>query len=168
MKTNCENHDNPGIFVRIFDTEHFEVFWLDGHALIEMAHQEEQDSDDSVSMFLSRKEAADTYAREMYSPWGEYEGVTVLRQLTLHESVHYLGRHAKVCAFLRPKEQAVRFIHGLELGKNPAGHKAAATMRKYLHRFDDLPQERLSQEALQRMMEEQLLNIDASMTSGIR
>lgn len=168
MTSNYENHDNPGIFVRIFDDRHFEILWMDGHGLIEMANQEEVTSSDSIASYLSEKDIADGYARDIYSPWGEYEGVAVLRRLTLYESVHYLGRQAKVCAFLRPKIQAERFIIGLEKGKDPVGHEAAKAMRQYLHCFDDYPQQKLSQENLHRMMEEQLLNIDGDMTSGIR
>lgn len=168
MTSNYENHNNPGIFVRIFDDRRFEVLWMDGNGLIEMANQEEETSNDSITNYLSEKDVADGYVREIYSPWGEYEGVAVLRRLTLYESVHYLGRHAKVCAFLRPRIQAERFIIGLEKGKDAIGHEAANAMRQYLHYFDEYPLQKVSQENLQRMMEEQLLNIDGNMMSGIR
>lgn len=164
MTSHKENLENPGIFVRIFNQEHYEVFWLDGHQVIDMANNEEATTDDSITDYLEDNQ---NYVREMYSPLGEFEGVAVLRRLTLYESVHYLGRSAKVCAFLRPKVQAERFIRGLEKSKEPVAHKVAATMRRYLERFDESLQTTLSQSALYDIMEEQLMNISADMNSAI-
>lgn len=160
MTSHNENHNNPGIFVRIFGPDDFEVMWQDGHGIIEMASNEESATGDPIMGHL--EENADSYVREMYSPWGEFEGVAVLRRLTLHESVHYLGRKARLCAFLRPKVQAMRFIQGLEKSKDTTDHKVAAMMRQYLYRFDETLEERMTQSGIYRIMEEQLLNI----TSG--
>lgn len=153
-----ENHHNPGIFVRVFGHDDYEVYWLDGHGVIELATQEEESCKETITDYLERNHV-DSYVREMYSPWGEFEGVAVLRRLTLNESVHYLGRNARLCAFLRPRVQAVRFIRGLENSKDKSMHEVAFEMRKYLHRFDELTHVRVSQSDLYRMMEEQLINI---------
>ena len=158
MTSNKENHENPGLFVRIFDEDDFEVLWLDGHAIIEMAGNEESLGGEPISEYLERKHV-DSFAREMYSPRGEFEGVAVLRRLTLHEAVHYLGRQAKICAFLRPKIQAERFIQGLEKEGRYTENRVADEMRFYLQRFDEEPEVRMTQTSLYRMMESQLLNI---------
>jgi hypothetical protein len=159
MAANRENLNNPGIFVRIFDEDDFEVRWTDGNALIELATREEEIGGESIAQYLERKQVVDGFAREMYNPWGKYEGVAVLRRLTLHEAVHYLGRNVKLCAFLRPKIQAVRFIHGLEKGKNRTRREVAAEMRQLIHRFDEALEDPLSQSGLIDVMEEQLFNI---------
>ncbi len=158
MTSHNENHDNPGIFVRLFDSNAYEVLWLDGHGVIEMATSEESFTGDRITDYLSQQNV-ESYARDIYSPWGEFEGVAVLRRLTLHESVHYLGRGARICAFLRPKIQAVRFIQGLEKGTNPIEHQIAAEVRIYLHRFDETETDRTTQSGIFRMLEEQLLSI---------
>ena len=158
MTSNKENHENPGVFVRIFGEDDYEVLWLDGHAIIELAENEETLGGESIMEYMERKHV-DNFSREMYSPRGEFEGVTVLRRLTLHEAVHYLGRNANVCAFLRPKVQAARFIEGLMNSKEATEHQAAADIRRYLHRFDEEPEARLTQNAMYRMMESQLMNI---------
>jgi hypothetical protein len=98
----------------------------------------------------------------MYSPWGEFEGVVVLRSLTLYEAVHYLGRNARVCAFLRPKMQAIRFIEGLQKGKDCTEHRVAKEISQYLDRFDEDSGIQTSKSGLYRIMEEQLLNISVS------
>lgn len=166
MASQKENLENPGIFVRIFNKEHYEVFWLDGHQVIDMANNEEAMTDDSITAYLEDNHV-DSYVREMYSPRGEFEGVAVLRRLTLYESVHYLGRNAKVCAFLRPKVQAERFIRGLEKSKESVAHKVAETMKRYIERFDETPQEKMTQSSLFNIMEEQLLNISTDLSSVI-
>ncbi len=158
MAPNRENLENPGIFVRILEGEECEVHWLDGHELIELAESEEQSSGELIVNHLESKHV-ENYRREIYDPWGRLEDVAVLRRLTLHEAVHYLGRNSRICAFLRPKEQAVRFVHGLEKSKDPAEHHAAAMIRKYLQRFDEHPMEKLSQSGIYRLLEEQLLSI---------
>ncbi len=158
MSTSRENLDNPGIFVRIRDKEGFEVHWLDGHQLIEMAEEEERSSSDPITNHLERKHV-DNYVREIYSPWGQLEDVAVLRRLTLHEAVHYLGREARICAFLRPKEQAIRFLRGLEKSKDPTEHRAASVICQYLNRFDEYPESELTKSGIYRLLEEQLLNI---------
>lgn len=168
MSSHRENHENPGIFVRIFDRNDYEIYWLDGHGVIEMATEEEATTQDPITGYLERQHV-DSYVREMYSPWGEFEGVAVLRRLTLYESVHYLGRNAKVCAFLRPKVQAERFIEGLEKSKEPIAQRIVTEMKTYLKRFDIEPRERFTEDELHRIMEEQLLNITADLdSSGIR
>lgn len=165
MASQKENHENPGIFIRIFNRKDYEIYWLDGHGVIEMATEEEAVTQDSITGYLERQHV-DSYVREMYSPWGEFEGVAVLRRLTLYESVHYLGRNAKVCAFLRPKIQAERFIEGLKKSKEPVVHRIAAEMQTYLRRFDEDTQTRFTEDELQRIMEEQLLNITADLDSS--
>ena len=158
MPTNKENLENPGIFVRVRDEGKFDVHWLDGHELIELAEIEERDSGEPLTDHLE-KHHVDNYHREIYDQWGRLEEVAVLRRLTLHEAVHYLGRNAKICAFLRPKEQATRFLHGLEKSENATELKAAVVVDQYLHRFDELPMKKLSQSGIYRLLEEQLLNI---------
>ncbi|MDR2757430.1 MAG: hypothetical protein LBC20_17185 [Planctomycetaceae bacterium] len=161
MTTQKENLSNPGIFVRIFDDNDFEVRWLDGHEIIETANEEELHGGERITAYLERKHV-DSYVREMYSPWGEFEGVVVLRRLTLYEAVHYLGRNAQLCAFLRPKMQAVRFIEGLLKGKNCTEHQVAEEIKQYLTCFDEDSGIQVSKSGLYRMMEEQLLNISIS------
>lgn len=158
MTSNKENLGNPGIFVRIFDEDEFEVLWMDGDAIIEMACNEADFDGESITAYMEQRHV-DNFAREMYSPHGQFEGVAVLRRLTLHEAVHYLGRNAEVCAFLRPKVQATRFIKGLENSKNLLARQVAAEIGHYLDRFDEEPDVRMTQAALYRMMESQLLNI---------
>ena len=158
MSSNRENLENPGIFVRIRDGFEFEVLWLDGHELIQLAETEERSDGDAILEYLAKKHV-DNYHREIYDPWGRLEDVAVLRSITLHEAVHYLGRHARICAFLRPQEQAIRFLHGLEKSNDPTEHRAAAVLGQNLHRFNDLPTEKLSQSGIYRLLEEQLLSI---------
>ncbi len=148
--------DTPGIFVRLFDNNEFEVLWLNGRGIIEMATSEEYFTGDRISDYLSRQNI-ESCPRDIYSSWGEMEGVSVLRQLTLYESVHYLGRSARVCAFLRPKNQAIRFIQGLERGIDPMEHQLAEELQHYLHRFDDV--DPATQSGAGRLSEEQLLSI---------
>jgi hypothetical protein len=161
MTSQKENLSNPGIFVRIFDDDDYEVRWLTGHEIIEMANEEELHGGERITEYLERKHV-DSYVREMYSPWGEFEGVVVLRSLTLYEAVHYLGRDARVCAFLRPKMQAIRFIEGLQKGKNCTEHQVAEEILQYLDRFDDDSGIQISKSGLYRIMEDQLLNISIS------
>jgi hypothetical protein len=161
MTSQNENLSNPGILVRIFDDDDYEVRWLNGHEIIEMANEEELHGGERITEYLERKHV-DSYVREMYSPWGEFEGVVVLRSLTLYEAVHYLGRNARVCAFLRPKMQAVRFIEGLQKGKGGAEHQVAEEIRQHLSHFEDDSEIQTSKSGLYRIMEEQLLNISIS------
>ena len=158
MSSNRENLANPGIFVRILEEDKFEVRWIDGHQLIELAETESRADDGELTGHLEQKHV-DNYHREIYDTWGRLEEIAVLRSLTLHEAVHFLGRLAKVCAFLRPKAQAVRFIHGLEMSEDVTEHRAAAVIGRYLCRFDEQPMERLSQSGIYRLLEEQLLSI---------
>jgi hypothetical protein len=158
MAAHTENHDNPGIFVRFFESDNYEVFWTDGHGIIEMATNEETLTGDSINNYLEECQV-DNFAREMYSPWGEFEGVTTLRRITLNEAVHYLGRNAKICAFLRPKVQALRFVHGLEKRNNTYELEVAGAIRNLIGRFDELPDENYTKSGLFRLMENQLLNI---------
>ncbi|MDR3199320.1 MAG: hypothetical protein LBU34_15740 [Planctomycetaceae bacterium] len=161
MATQKENLNNPGIFVRIFDDDDYEVRWLNGHEIIEVANGEELGGGERITAYLERKHV-DSYVREMYSPWGEFEGVVVLRRLTLYEAVHYLGREARICAFLRPKMQAVRFIEGLQKGKDSTEHQVAEEIKRCLTYFDEDPEIQTSKAGFYRMMEEQLLNISIS------
>ncbi|MDR1480392.1 MAG: hypothetical protein LBJ00_15760 [Planctomycetaceae bacterium] len=158
MTAQKENHDNPGIFVRFFGLDNYEVFWTDGHGVIEMATNEESLTGDSINDYLEGCQV-DNFTREMYSPWGEFEGITTLRQITLNESVHYLGRSAKICAFLRPKVQALRFVYGLEKRNNSCELELAAEVRGHITKFDQLPDNNFTKSGLFRMMESQLLNI---------
>jgi hypothetical protein len=159
MTAQKENHDNPGIFVRFFGSDNYEVLWTDGHGVIEMATNEENLTGDSINGYLEGCRQVDNFTREMYSPWGEFEGVTTLRQITLNESVHYLGRNAKICAFLRPKVQALRFVYGLEKRNNVCEVELAAAVRNHIPTFDELPEKNYTRSGLFRMMESQLLNI---------
>ncbi|MDR1268920.1 MAG: hypothetical protein LBK82_05295 [Planctomycetaceae bacterium] len=161
MTTQKENLSNPGIFVRIFDDNDYEVRWLNGHEIIEMANEEELHGGERVTEYLVRKHV-DSYVREMYSPWGEFEGVAVLRSLTLYEAVHYLGRNARICAFLRPKTQAIRFVEGLQKGKDCTEHQVAEKIQNCLVHFDEDSEIQFSKSGLYRAMEEQLLNISIS------
>jgi hypothetical protein len=158
MTAQKENLGNPGIFVRIFDDDDYEVRWLNGHEIIEMANEEELCGGERITEYLERK-LVDSYVREMYSPWGEFEGVAVLRHLTLYEAVHYLGRNARICAFLRPKMQAVRFIEGLQKSKEHTEYLVAEEIRHYLCHFDDESELQISKSGLYRILEDQLLNI---------
>jgi hypothetical protein len=155
----AENPNNPGIFVRIFDEDDYEVNWFNGHEIIELANEEESNGGETITNYLERKHHIDSYIREIYSPWGEFEGVAVLRNLTLYEAVHYLGRNAKICAFLRPKIQAVRFIEGLRKGKGPTEHIVAEEIQQFLCHFDQTPEIQISKSGFYRQLEEQLLNI---------
>ncbi|MDR2440540.1 MAG: hypothetical protein LBE12_14355 [Planctomycetaceae bacterium] len=161
MTTQKENLNNPGIFVRIFDDNDYEIRWLSGHEIIEIANEEELQGGERITAYLERKHV-DSYVREMYSPWGEFEGVVVLRSLTLYEAVHYLGRDARICAFLRPKMQALRFIEGLQKGKDCTEHQVAEEIKQHLSYFDDDSEPQISKSGLYRVMEEQLLNISIS------
>ena len=158
MSSSRENLENPGVFVRICEEGVFEVQWMDGHQLVELAEAEARVDDAPLTHHLEKKHV-DSYHREIYDPWGRLEDIAVLRRLTLYEAVHYLGRHAKVCAFLRPKAQAVRFLQGLELGEDPTEHRAATVIGQNLHRFDEHPMEKLSRSGIYRLLEEQLLSI---------
>ena len=158
MSSSRENLENPGIFVRIRYDGTFEVQWMDGHQLIELAETEARTDGEKLTDHLEKK-YVDSYHREIYDPWGQLEDIAVLRSLTLHEAVHYLGRQAKICAFLRPKAQAVRFLHGLEMGEDAAERRAATVVGQYLYRFDEHPMERLSRSGIYRLLEEQLLSI---------
>ncbi|MDR2171362.1 MAG: hypothetical protein LBP59_14565 [Planctomycetaceae bacterium] len=158
MTAQKENHDNPGIFVRVFSPENYEVFWTDGHGIIAMATNEETLTGDSINCYLERCQV-DNFSRDMYSPLGEFEGIINLRQITLNESVHYLGRNAKICAFLRPKVQALRFVHGLEKQNSIIELEVAAAIRGLLEKFDEHPEDNYTKSGLFRLMENQLLNI---------
>jgi len=158
MSSSRENLENPGIFVRIRHEGVFEVQWMDGHQLIELAETEAQTDEEELMNHLEKKHV-DNYHRVIYDPWGRLEDIAVLRSLTLYEAVHYLGRQAKICAFLRPKAQAVRFLHGLETGEDSTEQHAATVINRYLYRFDEHPMERLSQSGIYRLLEEQLLSI---------
>jgi hypothetical protein len=158
MTTNQENLENPGIFVRIRGADEYEVLWMDGNQLIELATTEERSGGDPITDHLEKKHI-DNYSREIYDPLGRLEDVMVLRRLTLRESVHYLGRNVKICAFLRPKEQAARFILGLKKSKDVAEQRAAVVIEQYLYRFDESAMEKLSQSGIYRLLEEQLMSI---------
>ena len=158
MPSSRENLENPGIFVRTREEGTFEVTWMDGHQLIELAESEARADDEPITNHLE-KQHVDNYHREIYDQFGRLEEITVLRRLTLHEAVHYLGRNAAICAFLRPKEQAIRFLRGLEKSKNPTEQRAATVIDQYLYRFDDRPEDKLSQSGIYRLLEEQLLTI---------
>jgi hypothetical protein len=157
MTAQKENLGNPGIFVRVFSTGGYEVLWLDGNGVIETARGEGELSGELITEYLTRNNV-DSYVREMYSPRGEFEGTSVIRSLTLHEAVHYLGRRAKVCAFLRPKGQAVKFLEGLRKGKSSLEQKVADEIELLLCRFEDEKLD-ISKSSIYRMMESQLLNI---------
>ncbi|MDR3183706.1 MAG: hypothetical protein LBT89_12460 [Planctomycetaceae bacterium] len=158
MSATRENPEKPGIFVRMFDGGTYEVFWLDGHSVVEKARNEEVQSGEPISHYLEHKHV-DNFVREMYSPWGEFEGYASLRQLTLHESVHYLARKARICAFLRPKGQASRFIQGLLKGKDRNEHKLAAEVERLIPNFGEDPLAAGTKSAVYRIMESQLLNL---------
>ncbi|MDR3232896.1 MAG: hypothetical protein LBT46_04405 [Planctomycetaceae bacterium] len=153
-----ENPENPGIFVRMFDGNTFEVLWIDGHSVVEKARSEETSSGKPISHYLEHKHV-DNFVREMYSPWGEFEGYASLRQLTLHEAVHYLAHNAKICAFLRPKGQAVQFVQGLYRGKDRYEHQLAAKVEGMIPNFGEAPLAADTRSAVYRILESQLLNL---------
>ena len=158
MTTSKENLDNPGIFVRLFGDDNFECLWLDGHKIIEIANNEESTTGEDITAYLAKKGV--DYAREIYSPLGEFEGTSVIRHLTLHEAVHYLGRRAKICAFLRPKAQAARFAAGLFKGEEIIERKVADNITQLIKQFEDMPvADSVSQSGIYRAMESQLLRI---------
>lgn len=162
MSKNRENLENPGIFVRVLDDEQYSVLWTDGRGVMEMAYQEERYCEDEpITGFLRKSTHCDDLERDTYDEWGTYTSTIVLRSITLREAVHYLGRDTKICAFLRPKAQAVRFLNALEKGGSLVELKAAAEIRKFLPRFEKID-EVLFAERLSEYLEEQLLNI----TSG--
>lgn len=162
MSANRENLENPGIFVRILNDDIFFVTWTDGRGVMELAQTEERCvEDESITGFLRKSAHVDDIERDTYDQWGTYTSTVVLRSITLREAVHYLGRNAKICAFLRPKAQAVRFMNALEKGGSLAEVKVAAEIRALLPRFEAVDEVILA-EKLAEYLEEQLLNI----TSG--
>ncbi|MCL2303946.1 MAG: hypothetical protein FWC43_01230 [Planctomycetaceae bacterium] len=160
MSTNRENLENPGIFVRVFDETH-QVRWIDGRGLIEAAYQEELDNEDSIADFLRGSSATFDFEQDDYDEWGNKTATLTLRSITLREAVHFLGRRARICAFLRPKAQAHRFMNALEKGGSLVELQVAAEIRRLLPRFEKID-EILLAERLSDYLEEQLLNI----TSG--
>ena len=101
------------------------------------------------------------FEQDDYDVWGNKTATLTLRSITLREAVHFLGRNAKICAFLRPKAQALRFINALEKGGSLVELKAATEIKRLLPRFEKID-EILFVERLSDYLEEQLLNI----TSG--
>ena len=161
MTTNRENLDNPGIFVQIIDDKTYLVRWTDGRGLIEMAYQEEMICEDTIAGFLRRNAEAYDIEQDDYDEWGTKTTTLTLRSITLREAVHFLGRESKICAFLRPKPQAMRFMNAMEKGGSLVELKAAAEIRRLLPAFEKCD-EVLFAERLSDYLEEQLLNI----TSG--
>ncbi len=160
MPTTRENLENPGIFVRITNNDEYTVLWTTGQGVVEMAN-EEQLEDEPISGFLKRTAAVHNLEQEDYDQWGVRTATVTLRSITLREAVHYLGRDARICAFLRPKPQAARFVNALEKGGSFVELKAAAEIRKNMGRFDK-SDEVVFAEHLADYLEQQLLNI----TSG--
>ena len=161
MSTNRENLGNPGIFVRILDDETYQVRWVDGQSLIETAYQEEAHREDSIADFLRHNGGAYDFEQDDYDEWGTKTATLTLRSITLREAVHFLGRDAKICAFLRPKAQALRFVNALEKGGSLVELRAATGIRWFLPHFETVD-ELLLAERVSDYLEEQLLNI----TSG--
>lgn len=161
MSTNRENLENPGIFVRILNDEMYEVLWRDGRGLIEMAYKEEHYSDSSIADFLRYSAEVHDIEQDDYDEWGTKTSTLTLRSITLREAVHFLGRNAKVCAFLRPKPQAIRFMNALEKGGSLIELKAACEMKKLLNHFDHTDDELLVAERLSEYLENQLFSITA-------
>ncbi len=161
MSTNRENLENPGIFVRILNDDLYQVSWTDGRGLIEVAYQEEMRREDSIADFLRRTAEAYDIEQDDYDEYGNKTTTLTLRSITLREAVHFLGRDAKICAFLRPKAQALRFMNALEKGGSLVELKTAAEIKRLLPRFEKTD-EVLFAERLSDYLEEQLLNI----TSG--
>lgn len=158
MSTNRENLENPGIFARILNDEMYEIQWADGHTLIAKAYQEESHQDVSIVDFLRHTSGVHDIEQDDYDEWGTKTTTLTLRSITLREAVHFLGRNARVCAFLRPKPQAVRFINALEKGGSLVELKTAAEMKKLLNKFDQ-NDEILIAERLSDYLENQLFNI---------
>ena len=161
MSINRENLENPGVFVRILNDEVYQVRWADGSSLIETAYQEELYGEDSIGDFLRCSTKGFDFEQDDYDEWGNKTATLTMRSLTLREAVHFLGRDAKICAFLRPKAQALRFINALEKGGSLVELKVAAEIKRLLPRFEKVD-EVLFAERLSDYLEEQLLNI----TSG--
>jgi hypothetical protein len=135
MAATEENLDCAGIFVRLFAEHDYEILWLNGHEIIEMANNEEQLTGERIMHFLVKNKEDDTSLRDVYSPWGEREGSAVIRRLTLHEAVHFLGRRAKFSMFLHPKSQAVRFVEKLNEGHELSEHHLADDIKRLIWRF---------------------------------
>jgi len=161
MSTNRENLENPGIFVRILDDEKYQVRWADGQSLIETAYQEESHREDSIADFLQSTGEAYDFEQDDYDEWGTKTATLTLRSITLREAVHFLGRDAKICAFLRPKAQALRFMNALEKGGSLVELRVATEIKRFLPRFERVD-ELLLAERLSDYLEEQLLNITSS------
>ena len=161
MPHSRDNLENPGIFVRIMDDADYTIAWANGHGVVDMAYQEEISDDEHITGFLERKTEVHNIEQDTYDEWGTFNSTITLRSITLRESVHYLGRHAKICAFLRPKAQAIRFLNALEKGGSLVELRAAAEIRSHLSKFEQRD-EVLFAEKLAEYLEEQLMNI----TSG--
>lgn len=135
MSANRENLMNPGIFVRIFNEKVFEVAWMDGFEVIEMAYQEEEITENTIDVFLKSVGHFD-YNQDIYDEWGVHQSTVSLRNITLREAGAYLGRKAKICVFLRPKEQAIRFIRFLEENGGKEERKITVAISDILEQFD--------------------------------
>ena len=160
MAANRDNLENPGIFVRIFDEE-YQVRWVDGQGLVEAAYQEEIHGEDSIADFLRGSTKTFDFEQDDYDEWGNKTATLTLRSITLREAVHFLGRNAKICAFLRPKAQALRFINALQKGGTLVELRAAVEIKRLLTRFEKMD-EILFAERFSDYLEERLFNI----TSG--
>ena len=133
-----EDLDNPGILVRIFGSSDFEVLWLDGHEIIEMANTEKHLSGEFVSHVLSKKGNDNSNIRNIYTPWGECKGTITVQFSTLYESVNFLGRRAGFCVFLRPKAQAIRLLEMLNKSKDSTEQLIAIDLERQIGRFDEI------------------------------
>lgn len=135
MSANSENLMNPGIFVRAMDDGISEVLWLDGHGVIEKAFEEEESYEWTIPYFLKSVGHHD-FDQDIYDEWGVHQSTVTLRNITLRESVAFLGRDAKICVFLRPKEQAIRFVRLLREGGVYSEQGIADQISKQLVQFD--------------------------------
>ncbi|MGL6195973.1 MAG: hypothetical protein ACRC2T_14250 [Thermoguttaceae bacterium] len=157
-----ENLESYGIFVRIANDEEYMVRWTNGYGVIELAHDEERRSQsESISRFLERKTGVHNLVQEDYDEWGNVQASVTLRQITLREAVHYLGHNVAVCAFLRPKAQAERFIRALQKGGSDIELRVAAEINEKLVRFE-VSDETLFAEKLAEYLEAQLFNITSN------
>lgn len=120
--------DHKGIYVRI-GHPHSEVFWLGGHQIIDKAYQEAAQTGDSISEALLTNYHVINLSNLMFDEYGVYMGRKILRSITVHEAIRFLGRHLQICRFLTIQEEAERFAKLLEEGDDPIELRVAREVR---------------------------------------
>jgi len=126
-----EIKDYMGIYVRI-GYPHSEVLWMNGHRVIDKAHQEASQTGDSIAETLLIDDHAINLQNLMFDEHGKFMGRKVLRSITVKEAIQYLGRHLQICKFLTTQEEARRFVKLLEEGADAEECKAARDIRRLI------------------------------------